>query len=293
MHLNKREAGTQAPKFAVVPKKYGSPFAEAVKGGCLSKAAQLEVECLFAGPFQADPEQQFDEVLRLLKRSIQALALAPVDGNVAERAIEAALHAGIPAITFDTDAPNTKRVTYVGSDNVAMGIALADLLRSRLPSGGKFAISSGGPGAANLNQRVNGIRARLSGSRWVEVNSSPKFCSEDYEQAVQNLYEMQAEDADLAAIISVGGWQMFVPDQFKAFIMERRNDRVGNDFAFFSAGTLPEQVQLLQSGFAAGLVGQRPYEIGERVIDTLKRLSEGQEVPDPISTGLEVLVCGK
>ena len=56
-----------------------------------------------------------------------------------------------------------------------------------------------------------------------------------------------------------------------------------------STDTLPEQMDLLKKGFANGLVGQQPTDMGAKSIDTLLALAEGRDVPEFIYTAMETI----
>jgi ribose transport system substrate-binding protein len=65
-----------------------------------------------------------------------------------------------------------------------------------------------------------------------------------------------------------------------------------DDIEFYMAGTfdtLPEQLTLLQEGYASVLIGQRPYKIGIEVINTLHDLAAGNKVPAVVDTGTDVV----
>ena len=53
--------------------------------------------------------------------------------------------------------------------------------------------------------------------------------------------------------------------------------------------TLRVEVELLRDGYAQVLVGQRPYEMGEKAMDMLLALKKGQKVPVINYVGLDVV----
>jgi ribose transport system substrate-binding protein len=205
------------------------------------------------------------------------------------KTIEAATAAGIPVITFDSDAPGSKRISYLGTDNKEFGLALGKMLLKLRPEGGKYAMVSGGPGAANLAERVDGVREALKGSKWVEVSGSPTFCNDDMALADQQMDDLKTATPDLAAIVPVGGWPMFAPEAYKTFATKYKKDMDAGKFTLVVADTLPVQIQFLKDGLANALVGQRPYEMGEKAMDTLLAIKKGEKVPDVIHTGLDLV----
>ena len=53
----------------------------------------------------------------LITQKVDGIAIGPCDSEALTPYIDQAVEAGIPVLCFDTDAPNSKRVGYVGTDN--------------------------------------------------------------------------------------------------------------------------------------------------------------------------------
>ena len=277
-------------KFIVVPKAMNNPFFDFARDGCLAEAKKLgNVECTYKGPIEHEPATQAQIIQDFITSKVDGLAISVSDTAAMTKTIEAATAAGIPVITFDSDAPGSKRITYLGTDNKEFGLALGKMLLKLRPEGGKYAMVSGGPGAANLAERVDGVREALKGSKWVEVSGSPTFCNDDMALADQQMDDLKTATPDLAAIVPVGGWPMFAPEAYKVFATKYKKDMDAGKFTLVVADTLPVQIQFLKDGLANALVGQRPYEMGVKAMDTLLAIKKGEKVPDVIHTGLDLV----
>jgi ribose transport system substrate-binding protein len=217
------------------------------------------------------------------------MAISVADEASAVKVIKAATDAGIRVITFDSDAPGSTRTAYIGTNNKDFGLALGKQLLALRPEGGKYAMVSGGPGAPNLAERVEGVREALKGSKWTEVSGSPTFCNDDVTLAVQQMSDLKTATPDLAAIVPVGGWPMFAPEGFKVFVNKYRKEIDAGKFTLVVADTLKSQLELLRDGYGNALVGQRPYEMGVKSMDTLLALKKGEKVPAIIYTGLDTV----
>ena len=202
-----------------------------------------------------------------------------------------ATEAGIAVITFDSDAPDSTRTAYVGTDNKEFGVDLGKLLLQVAPDGGTYGMISGGAAAPNLALRVDGVREALEGSNWTEVPGSPTFSNDDIALAVQQMGDLKTANPDISAIVPVGGWPMFAPDGWKNFVDQYKADVDSGALALVVADTLPQQLELLSEGYAHGLVGQRPYEMGVVSIDTLLSIVNGESVEEIIYTGNDVVTA--
>ena len=257
-----READTSRI-FAVVPKLTPEPFFDDVGAGCLAEALRHpNVECRYVGTQTLDAQGQADVIDRLIEEgNISGLAVAVIDVDITGAAIDRAAEAGIPVITFDSDAPGSRRFAHIGTNDFELAWLLSAY--GRRNSGNFAVISSEAP---NLDERVDGIYHELeetfADSQWTEI-VPPTDCQNSNDKALEQMYEL-ASDPNLDAIVSVGGWPMWVEpsSRWKDFVDSNRH------LLLFVADAAPVQVKLMNEGYADALVGQKPIEIGEVIIQT-------------------------
>ena len=162
--------------FAVVPKAMNNPFFDLTRDGCEARAKELgNVTCMYIGPVEHEATTQAQIIEDLITQGVDGLAISVSDIAAATTVIDRATAAGIAVITFDSDAPDSTRTAYVGTDNKLFGVDLGKLLLQVAPEGGTYGMISGGAAAPNLALRVDGVREALAGSAWTEVPGSPTF----------------------------------------------------------------------------------------------------------------------
>jgi ribose transport system substrate-binding protein len=275
-------------QFAVVPKAMNNPFFDLTRDGCMAEAAKLgNVECIYQGPVEHEPATQAQIIDDFITQGVDGLAISVADAASATTLIDKAVAAGIPVITFDSDASESKRVAYVGTNNKDFGKALGEELLKLKPDGGTYGMISGGAAAPNLAERVDGVREALTGSKWTEVPGSPTFSNDDVTLAVQQAGDLVTANSGLGAIVPVGGWPLFAPDGWKNFVDPMKADVDSKKLALVAADTLPAELQLLKDGYVHVLVGQRPFEMGEVAMRTLLAIKNGEKVDEIIYTGLD------
>ena len=263
--------------FVVVPKLTNEPFFDLTARGCIDRAMELgNVVCHYIGTPVANPLEQANIISGLVKDSskynitqVDGIAVAVLDPQVTGYAINEAFEANIPVITFDADAPDSNRAAHISTDNYAFGIELGKVLLQLKPGGGGFGVITGyGP---NLIDRIRGLRDRLQGSKWTEVESSPKNCENNITLSINQLYEF-ADDPSIEAIVPVGGWPMFDPDPTKWKEFVKKYPRVTT----IVADSVDIQLELMNNGFVDGLVGQLPHQIGNIIAQVLFDINQGQ-----------------
>jgi ribose transport system substrate-binding protein len=295
--------------FALVPKNMNNPFFDQARDGCRKAEKELagKVECYYIGPGEhGGGDEQVQVVQDLITKKVNGIAVAPSNAPAMAKALERAKAAGIPVITWDSDLlPKDKglRATYVGTNNYDIGVNLAKITQQIKPKGGTICIQSGGPAAANHNERMKGIRDTLAGkvssnpppgdrltgqNGWKEVDGCPLYTNDDFPLSVKQMGEILAKYPDLSAFVPTGGFPQFVPQAYRQ-VAEKYKDRIAKHVtAVVVADTLPVQMQILKDGLSDGQVGQRPFDMGYKAMFILQELNQSKKVADPIYTGLDV-----
>jgi ribose transport system substrate-binding protein len=276
--------------FALVPKSLNNPYFDLSRDGCMDEAKKLgNVKCVYTGPVNQDAAAEVQTIQDLITRGVDGIAISVADAGSVERVIARARAAGIPVITFDADAPQSKRQVYVGTDNLQLGKDLAQQLIAAHPTAGTYAMISGGPAAENLAQRVDGVRGVLKGAGWTEVSGSPTFCNDDSALGIQQMSDLMTGNPNLSSIVLVGGWPLFTQNAYEAFYDKHKAAIDSGKLTVVSADTLPAEVNELKAGQVAALVGQQPYAMGAKAMDILLGLKEGKSEPAVQYVGLDVV----
>ncbi len=277
-------------RFAVVPKAMNNPYFDLARDGCMKRAKELgNVECVYRGPVEHEPASQVQIIQDLITQGVDGMAISVPDADVAVNVIKQARDAGIAVITFDADSPKSVRQAYIGTDNTEMGRELGRQLMQRHPKPGTYVTQSGGPAAENLNERLRGLNEVLSKAGWKIAPGSPSYCNDDSALANQQLTDQMTANPAADAVVPIGGWALFAPEAYKGFVNANRKRYDSGALSLIMPDTLRIEVELLQQGYAQALVGQRPFEMGEKAMDMLAALKKGQTVPPVTYVGLDVV----
>ena len=274
--------------FALVPKLVGVPFYSDVESGCKAEAAKLHVQCLFTGPTQVDEAAQVQIMRDLITKGVDGIAVAPNNPSSVARVIIAAQKKGIPVVTFDSDAPKSKRTSFIGTNNEEGGADGGEAFAKALPDGGTYAVITGGLAADNLNDRIKGFQSKL-GPKFTEVSGSPYPCDDDSNRAIQLLQDILTKNPKLSGVFFSGGWPMFAPDAYMRAVKSRADDIKSGKFVVVAFDVQDSQLRLLKQGMATALVGQRPRKMGAGAIDALNELSGKKEIPKIVDTGVDLV----
>jgi ribose transport system substrate-binding protein len=295
--------------FALVPKNMNNPFFDQARDGCMKAESESAgaFKCEYIGPGEhGGGDEQVQIVLDLVAKGVDGIAVAPANAAAMAVALQAAKEANIPVLTWDSDVlPENKdlRLAYIGTHNYEIGVNLAKIAQTVKPKGGTICIQSGGAAAANHNERMQGIRDTLSGTKsasspgdrltgqngWTEIEGCPLYTNDDFPLSVQQFEDIMAKNPDLDAFLPTGGFPQFIPDANRAAVGKYKDQIASKKLALIVADTLPVQMDQMKEGLSLGQVGQRPFEMGYKTMFALKDIKDGKAAPaDPTYTGLDV-----
>ena len=289
--------GAQAKfTFALVPKNMNNPFFDQARDGCKKAEAESNgaFECMYIGPGEhGGGDEQVQIVQDLVAKKVDGIAVAVANAAAMSVALQAAKDAGIPVLTWDSDMlPENKdlRLAYIGTHNYEIGTNLATLAMKIKPNGGTVCIQSGGAAAANHNERMQGIRDVLSGTKsaaspgdrltgqngWTEIEGCPLYTNDDFPLSVQQFEDIMAKNPKLDAFIPTGGFPQFVPDANRAAVEKYKGMIADKSLALVVADTLPVQIDQMKEGLFLGQVGQRPFEMGYMTMKAFADMKDGK-----------------
>ena len=278
--------------FALVPKAMNNPFFDQARDGCMKAAKEIGgVQCLFIGPADATEQEQVQVVQDLITRHVDGIGVSAANAPAIAKVLARAKEANIPVVTWDSDllpADKGLRASYIGTVNEQVGIAVAKQAIALKPNGGNYCIQTGGPAAANMNDRIKGMVETLPADKWKQVQGCPLYNNDDFALSITQLTDLLAKYPKIDAVLDAGG----APEmEVKAYreLMGKYKDRLSDhDLIMLFVETLPMQMDAMKAGISQGQVGQRPFEMGYKAIYLLNDLSQGKSVPDPVTIGLDV-----
>lgn len=151
-------------KIVFVFKVGGISYSEACRQGAqqANDDPALNVTVEYQAPAEGTSEKQVDIINQAVVGHADAIVVSPVDAKAIVPALDKAAAAGIQVFTWDSDAPDSKRLFYVAAvDDVQIGVDIGDALAKAMGEKGKALIFSGQRTAENLNAHVRGIEQAL------------------------------------------------------------------------------------------------------------------------------------
>lgn len=275
--------------FAVVAPSAGNPFYEAVVAGCRARAEAIgAIDCRLFAPGGAEKRNQGEIIRALVGEKVAGIAVSPALLSEVVPALREAEAAGIPVVAFDADLPADLRFAFIGTDARDFGRALGASLGRWKPEGGRYALLTGSSASRGLTDRVDGVRDAL-GAKWTEIAGSPLTTSGEARDAADQLDHLLLGHPELDAVVSVGAWPFLAETTWRE-IASRHKERIDRArVVLVVADALPPERRLVRDGLGHVLVGQRPADMGARIVDVLAAKVAGRPTPEIVYTGFDVL----
>jgi ribose transport system substrate-binding protein len=260
------DGDTATLKLAFVTNNAADFWTIARRGVEQADAELADVETEFRITADGTAAEQQRVVDDLLTKGVHGIALSPVDPQNQTALIDAAAKQAL-VFTQDSDAPQSARVCYIGTDNVAAGRQAGELIREALPEGGAIMLFVGKLDARNAQDRVQGIKEVLAGSRIsiIDVRTDDA----DDVRAKANAADTLVRYPDVKAL--VGLWSYNGPAILNA-VREAGKVGVVRIVAFDEAD---ETLAGIKDGAIHGTVVQQPYEFGYQAIKRMAQAARG------------------
>ncbi|HEY6404311.1 MAG TPA: sugar-binding protein [Blastocatellia bacterium] len=178
-----------------------SDFWTIARKGTEKAAAELpniEIEFKINSETTAAGQQRI--VDDLLAKGVDGIAISPVDPKNQTQLINRAASQAV-VFTQDSDAPNSNRTCYIGTDNVAAGRQAGDLVKEALPEGGRIMVFVGTMDVQNAQERYRGLEEALKGSK-IEIIGI-RTDEADSVRAKRNAADTLVKYADIAGMVGL------------------------------------------------------------------------------------------
>jgi ribose transport system substrate-binding protein len=208
----------------------------------------------------------------LLAKGISGIAISPVDPKNQVQMINRAASQAV-VVTQDSDAPNSNRTCYIGTDNEAAGVQAGELVKEALPQGGKIMVFVGTLDAQNAQERFRGLKKALEGTNISVIDV--RTDETNRVRAKDNAATTLVNHPDIAGM--VGLWSYNGPAILSAV---REAGKIGR-VKIIAFDEEDETLAGIKEGAIHATVVQQPYEFGYRSMIMLAKVIAGDKSSIP------------
>jgi ribose transport system substrate-binding protein len=250
--------------FVFVSTNLQVPYWKTAGTGFNNAATQLKVRADFTGPQNYDPKAERDALDQAVQKKATGILLSVADASVLKDSIDKAITAGIPVVTLDSDAPRSRRLFFIGTNNYQAGFTGGQRLAQELKGKGNVVVFTM-PDQPNLQDRLRGYKDALTKTpeikitRVVDIQGDPRIAFDTTTQIV-------GKERD-----KVDGFVCLEAQSGKEVAGVLNSYHVSGK-SVIAMDTDQETLDWIQKGVIAATIAQKPYTmafVGMQMLDNL------------------------
>lgn len=270
--------GTETYQVSFICPNTSLSYWSDVREGLEQGAEEFGVELDFVGPSKIDTQQQIQMMEAAIANKADGIIVAALDGNAFAPVIDRAVDEGIPVICLDADSPDSKRSSFIGTENTEAGRMLGQSLVEAMNGQAKVGIITGALDSENVNQRVDGIEEAVAGEDGIEI-LTVESANTDLGQATQKAQAMMQAYPEMNAMLGTTSNDMIGAAQAIA-----EQGRTG-EILLIGFDDLDQTLEMIRNGEIYGTIAQRPVNGGYLSVKYMVDLLNGESIPERVDTG--------
>jgi ribose transport system substrate-binding protein len=272
-------------KIALIAKSSTNPVFLSARTGAEAAAKELTaktnvpIEIAWLTPPAEDGQVQAQRIAQAVNEGASAILISCSDAGKLTGAIDDAVARGVQVMTFDSDAPQSKRFAFYGVDDVKTGEAVMDELAKQMGEKGSIAILAGNQNAPNLRNRVNGVKQ--AAAKYPKIKIVDTFYHiETPQDAAAEVLRVQGAYPEIQGWAMIGGWPLFTQTLL--------TDLDPKHVKIVAVDGLPAELPYVEKGLAPVLLAQPTYMWGYVGVQTIfEKIHDKKDVPQILPMELQ------
>lgn len=216
-------------------------------------------------------KEQIEAIEHLVKEGIDYLILIPADIDKLAPIVNELAEKQIQTICIDSDIPNCKRVSYIGTDNYEAGKNIGELILKTVQGRGKVLVSATNIEAHNLSQRFQGLQEVLKGNGEMEIVAVQSGIN-DYHDRLKDIEKIYNKHNDITIMVGLDG-------DFGNVISNHKFPKE-QEITFIGFDNNPDNIVHLNDGLLEAVVAQRQMLFGEMAVKQFSRKDAGKQIKE-------------
>jgi ribose transport system substrate-binding protein len=233
-----------------------------VKQGAEKAAEERGAVVEFIGPDTPSINEGIKYINMAYSAKVSGIIAYVQDEDQYKSIINKVIDGGIPLVTVDSDAEGSKRLAYVGTDNINAGEVGAKEMINQIGLSGNIGIIIGGKNAKNQVERVLGFKDYIyKNSKIVisETESSDAYLLE----AEMSAKKILSNNKDIKALFCTSA----LDGQGAAKAVSGLG--LSGQVKIICFDDLPETLDYIKSGIITSTIAQKPYLMGYRAVNII------------------------
>jgi ribose transport system substrate-binding protein len=240
----------------------------------LNQRTGAVIEVAWLTPEMEDGQVQAQRIAQAVSEGASAVLISCSDASKVTAAIDDAVAHNVPVMTFDSDAPESKRFTFMGIDDVKAGERVLEELAEQIGDAGSIAVLAGNKDAPNLQKRVRGVLEAAKAHPKIKIVGT-YYHVETPDAATAEVLRVQKASPQIKGWAMIGGWPLFTQTLL--------TDLDPKKVKIVAVDALPAELAYVEKGLAPVLLAQPTYKWGYVSVEKIvEKVHLKQDVPQII-----------
>jgi ribose transport system substrate-binding protein len=245
---------TDKEVYYLIATNINLPYWQTAAAGFKQAAAQYKVTAKVAGPDTYDPKAELTELHNAIAAKPSGILISVADASVLQSEVDAAVAAGIPVITMDSDAAGSKRLFFIGTNNLEAGQMGGKRVIEKLGGKGNVVFFTLG-GQPNTDERLKGFKDAFASRpdiKIVEVFDIKGDARNAFDKAQQDLALTGPKKIDAFVCLEASSGKT-VADAIK---------RAGGGRELVAFDVDQDTLDAIKEGTIDATIAQKPFTMG-------------------------------
>ncbi|KKI89744.1 LacI family transcriptional regulator [Bacillus sp. SA1-12] len=262
---------TYSYHFVLIPEELDNDYWRLVEQGARDAAKLHNVYLEYLGPMQANDDEHLETIDIAIAGLVDGIITQGVGEEEFEKLVTKAKEKLIPVVTIDTDAPNSDRQVYVGTDNYYAGFLAGKAMISDTSGPQQVGIITGRHNAPHQKLRVQGFKDAVATEKRIRVIAVEESTITKI-GAVEAAYKILKEHPSVTAFYGTSaldgiGIAQVVKDMMAV-----------DDLYIIAFDILPKTLAYMEEGTIEATVVQFPYQMGYEAVERMIQLKKGEDL---------------
>lgn len=248
----------------------GHPFTEKMIDNAKKMAWRYGYELIDKHTNNYEAEEQIEAITQLITEGMKYLILIPSDIDKLQPIVNQLAAQDIPTICVDTDIPDSKRVSFIGTNNFEAGKNIGELIVKTLQGKGKVLLSATNKKQDNMELRIKGIESALKDYSNIQICSIQSGYN-NYHERAKDLKKHYHAQRDIDIIVGIDG---DFGNVISLFDQEVQN----NSVKYIGFDNNPDNIEHLNQGLLEVIVSQRQMLFAEFAVKQFYNVENKKEI---------------
>ncbi|AST07160.1 sugar-binding protein [Anoxybacillus flavithermus] len=269
------------PHVILISQEFDNPYWRKIEQGAKEAGKNYDVNIEYIGPLRTS----VDEQVKLLEKAIASRVDGIIVQNLKDEAfiplIDKAISRNIPVITIDADAPKSRRIAYVGTNNFEAGQLLGKAVVSRVEGERELGVMIGTDTSENQRLRLQGFLSVIAEHPRLKVVSVASSNISRIQASIQ-AEQMLRKHPHISVMVGTSAL-----DAIGIRMATKNLHR--QDIQIFGFDDVEETIEAIQQGDIVATVVQKPYDMGYSAVKLMVEHLSGKQIQKEHFTAIEVI----